>query len=336
MRDVFYLKKKMIAVSFLLGVILLISGGAHAAKYVLKAGTDQPRGHSYVQGFDYLAKRVDELTGGQVKIDIFPGATLGDEVSLLEGLRMGTVDICCAAAPNASTIVPDFNMFSASYLFTSYDHFSRVLTNQQFVEKMKDMIRKRDVGIEFMGLYTCGVRNLYNRLRPVYTPEDVKGMKIRVMAAPIEAKMWKAYGTIPISIPTPETYSAIQQGVADGAENSPITVLSYKHYEPAPYYSITEHEYLLAPLLMSSKTYKKLPENLRNAVMQAGLEAAAVQRKADVQANKDALEKMIELGVKVNFANRKSFKAKVENLHQEIAKEYGLTDLLDLIRQEAN
>ena len=335
MKKGFYHKKKMIAVLVLIGVLLLFTGLSHAAKYVLKAGTDQPGNHSYNQGMNYLAKRVDELTNGQVKIDVFVGATLGDEVSMLEGLRMGTVDICCAAAPNASTIVPDFNMFSASYLFTSYDHFSRVLTNPQFVEKMTDMIRKRDVGIEFMGLYTCGVRNLYNRLRPVYTPEDVKGMKIRVMAAPIEAKMWKSYGTIPISIPTPETYSAIQQGVADGAENAPITVISYKHYEPAPYYSITEHEYLLAPLLMSSKTYKKLPENLRNAVMKAGLEAAEVQRKADVQANKDALEKMIELGVKVNFANRKSFKAKVEHLHPEIAKEYGLTDLLDLIRQEA-
>lgn len=335
MRKGFYHKKKMISVLVLIGVFLLFTGLSHAAKYVLKAGTDQPGDHSYNQGMKYLAKRVDELTNGQVKIDVFVGATLGDEVSMLEGLRMGTVDICCAAAPNAATIIPDFNMFSASYLFESYDHFNRVLHNKQFVEKMVEMIRKRDVGIEFMGLYTCGVRNLYNRLRPVYTPQDVKGMKIRVMAAPIEAKMWKAYGAIPISIPTPETYSAIQQGVADGAENSPTTVLSWKHYEPAPYYSLTEHEYLLAPLLMSTKSYKKLPENLRNAVMKAGLEAAAVQRKADVQANKDALEKMIELGVKVNFANRKAFKAKVEHLHPEIAKEYGLTDLLDLIRQEA-
>jgi TRAP-type C4-dicarboxylate transport system substrate-binding protein len=224
--------KKLILVAFTVVSVLILSSDLSQAapKFVLKAGTDQPGDHSYNQGMKHLANRVAELTNGQVKVDVFIGATLGNEVSMLEGLRMGTVDICCAAAPNASTIVPDFNMFSSNYLFMNYEHFRKVITQPEFVQMMTDMIRKRNVGIEFMGLYTCGVRSLYNRLRPVYTPDDVKGMKIRVMASPIEAKMWKSYGAIPISIPTPEVYTALQQGVADGAENSPITFFVYKHF----------------------------------------------------------------------------------------------------------
>jgi TRAP-type C4-dicarboxylate transport system substrate-binding protein len=177
--------------------LLLATGGALGQQLRLRIGHDQTPKSMYDEGHTRFRDLVEQRSGGRIKVDVYPGGTLGSEVVMLEGVRLGSLDGSVAHVANASTIVPELALFSLPYLFKDSAHYERVLADPKFQSRIDELVAARQLGIKVAGYYSAGVRVLYTRRGPATTPEGLRGTKIRVMNNPVEAKVWNAFGTIP-------------------------------------------------------------------------------------------------------------------------------------------
>jgi TRAP-type C4-dicarboxylate transport system substrate-binding protein len=166
----------------------------------------------------------------------------------------------------------------------------------------------------------------------VRTPDDLKGMKIRVMANPVEAKIWKTFGAIPTPMATGEVYSALQSGTIDGGENSPSVIEGFKYYEGAPYLVMTEHQRSIALLMMNEKRLKSLPPDIQKILLDTAKEASDYERKRDAELNVEAIERMKARGAKINEPDRTKFAALVGPIQDEVARDMKMEDVLAMVR----
>ena len=328
------MKKYMViflSVIFVLSISMCVHAGK--AEYTLKLGTDGPAKHPYNVGAKHLIKRVNELTNGRVEIKLYPGASLGDELTMMDSLTIGDLDMSIAAVPNASQHVPQLNFFSLSFLFNDADHFIRTITDDDFLQKVEKIILEKKLGLRSLAICTPGHRNFYTKKGKLKTPKELKGLDIRVMAAPIESRIWKRIGCNPVSIPTGDVYTGLQTGLLDAAEHELGAYYVHSIYEVAPYYSNTGHQWTASLLLISDKTWNKLPSDIKKALQQAAKEFAAYEVNYVVNELDANIRK--ELKDKVTFyeVDKEAFKKVLEPLQNEVAKEYKVEDLLALIRK---
>jgi len=320
----------------LLMALALVGAGvpvvAGAAEITLRAGHDQPPKSMYDEGHQYLARKMAEKTNGRVQVQVFPAAQLGSEVVMIEGMRMGSIDIVNAHVANLATVVPEMALFSVSYLFKDQAHLERLIDDPKFQQRIAQIVEGKNLGIKVIAYYTAGVRNLYNRKAPVRTPDDLKGMKIRVMANPVEAKIWKTFGAIPTPMATGEVYSALQSGTIDGGENSPSVIEGFKYYEGAPYLVMTEHQRSIALLMMNEKKLKSLPPDIQKILLDTAKEASDYERKRDAELNVEAIERMKARGAKINEPDRTKFAALVGPIQDEVARDMKMEDVLAMVR----
>ena len=258
---------------------LLFGFSVSAQDFTLRAGHDQPVGSMYDEGHQMFKKLVEERSKGRIRVNVFPAAQLGAEVAMVEGLRLGTIDVICANAPNAAAFIPELGLFSVAYLFKDIQHFERVVNDPKFVQRMESLVASKNLGIRLVGFYAAGVRNVYSRKGSVASPDDLKGVKIRVQNNPIEVKVWRTFGAIPTPMNFGEVYQALQSGVLDAAENGLAVIESNKHFEAAKYVSQTEHQRNLSALYVNEKKLASMPKDLQEIVLQAAKEASTSARK---------------------------------------------------------
>jgi tripartite ATP-independent transporter DctP family solute receptor len=283
--------------------------------------------------FQWLQKTVAERTNGEVEIKIYPGAQLGAEKDTVKLLKSGGIDIQPDISGNQAAFVPEVGLFSASYLFTGFEHFERVITNERFFNRLKQIVQDRKLGYQLAGIGTTGSRNVYNRTLAVSTPTDLKGLKMRVMSSPMEYKVWSKLGMLPSSIVSTEIYSALQSGVVDAAESSIPYIVSNKYYEVAPFVSLTNHQIGLQLYFIGDKALAKVPERHRDAVLKTMYEAGLVHIKATARLSEQELEELrSKRNVKVATVDPAPFIALLRPLQDEVAKELGVEDLLKFIR----
>ncbi|MFA5027199.1 MAG: TRAP transporter substrate-binding protein, partial [Candidatus Methylomirabilota bacterium] len=273
--------------------------------------------------------------GGKVEVKLFPGAVLGNERALIKALSVGGVDATVLSISNATPLVKEVGFLAAAYLFESYAHAERVLLKDpRLFTRFQQLVQEKKQGFRLVGLGLTGTRNMYNRVKPVTRPEDIKGMKMRVMANPTEFKVWSALGTLPTNIPAPEIYTSLQTGVVDAAESSLPAIVTGKYYEVGPNVALTHHQYNVHMYFIGEQVLAKLPSDLQKVVLETFREAGAVQFAAAIRM---ADEKLAELkskpGVKVTEVDTKAFAALVSPLHDEIAAGLGVSDLLKVIRE---
>ena len=305
-------------------------------KYVLRVGHVEATDGSYHYLCTYFADRVKERTNGQVQVEVYPQSQLGSELELAEGLRIGTIDFSVGSVGNVTPLIPEAGLLGVPYIIESLDHLDKLINpDGVFFEALSEKITSKDIGIVLLGIPTAGVRDIYNNVRPISSPEDLKGLKIRVMTSDIQMKAFAAMGASPTPVAFNELYSALQHKVVDGAENSPLLFWTMKHYEGAKYLSLTEHMIATGLFMMSEKTYEKLPADLRDIVVEVAHEAVAKELEFDLEENEKALEKLKEWGVQVNEVDKQPFIDLTAHLHQEIAEQYACTDLLEIIQKEA-
>lgn len=304
-----------------------------AAAETLRLGHDQPEAHGYQEVGVFLDKKLREATDGEWTIAIFPGAQLGNEMAMLDSVMGGNLDMSIAAAANASSAIPEFGMFSVSYIFEDLDHFRRVLNDPAFNTLIDEKVAARDLGIRRVCTFTAGVRNVYNNKGPVNSLADLQGMKMRVMASPIESQVWDQLGTLPVAIPFGDVYTGMQTGLVQAAENAAAVYGSNKHYEVAPYYSLTGHQWLTAFLFIAEERYAELPENLRQAI--DGSCDEMTNHIIDYVVDSDAafLDKIqAEYGVKVNEVETGPFVEALAATQDEVAVKLGMESVLARIR----
>lgn len=315
--------------------------GAASASTTLKIASEEnfgtPPRVAAQYGLERLSELIPQATGKAFDVKLYPNATLGSEKALIKSVANGIIDATVMSPGNLAGIVPEVQLFSASYLFNSYEHAQKVLANKEFLARMKQIVRDRQLGFQLAAVSLTGTRNLYNRVKPVSNVEGLAGMKMRVMNSPTEFKVWSTLGMLPSTIPGPEIYSSLQSGVVDAAESSLPAIVGGKYYEVAPHVTLTHHQYNLHLYVIGDKTLAKIPGAQHAAVFKAFEDAAKHQVDAAVRLGGEKLTFLRnQPKVTVSEVDTRAFAKKLAPIQDEVAEALKMQDVLKLIRSLAN
>lgn len=278
-----------------------------------------------------FAELVKKKTGDTLTVTIYPAGQLGNDTQILQGVRLGTIDIAMSGIPWHAGFAPFLNVHDLPFLFRDYDHAYRVLDGEIGQELLKHL---ETVGIKGLGFVEIGFRNLTNNKRPVRTPDDVKGLKLRTTGNPYHVLAWKLLGAIPTPMPSTEIYMACKTGTVDGQENPVTHIHGMKWYEVQKYLSLTMHAYSSCGVDMNLKKYQSLTSSQQKALVEAMHEAAVYHRNLNRQIEGPALKEMKQKGlIVIEDPDREAF-AKVvkEPVQEEFAKKFGW-DMIKKINQ---
>ena len=277
-----------------------------------------------------FAKRVAEKTGGAIRIEVFPAGQLGSDPQILDGAKLGTIDIAMTGNPFFTVFAPEMNALDLPFLFRDYDHAYKVLDGPIGADLMKAVERS---GLKGLGSIEIGFRNLTNSKRAVKKPEDVKGLKIRTTPNPAHLQAFRLLGANPVAMPFTEVYLALKTGTVDGQENPINLTYTMKFYEVQKYMSLTGHAYTAANIVMNLKKYQELKPEQQQALQEAVREAAGWQRKLNREIEAQALKVMRSAGMQIEEKpDLEAFRKIVaEPAAEEYVKRFG-RERLDKIR----
>ncbi|MBN2752580.1 MAG: DctP family TRAP transporter solute-binding subunit [Rhodospirillaceae bacterium] len=319
----------------ILGMCLLaatISGPASAAaKVVIKLGHIAEPIHPYGKGADQFAKLVSEKSGGEIEVKVFPNSQLGGQKDLIEGLVFGSVDMALVGTAVLGQFQPQISLFDLPFLFEDRPHAYRSLDTVG-MEIGKGLEPR---GIKLLGYMENGIRHMTNNAHPIKAPEDMKGLKIRVMTNKIYVEMMKALGASPTPMAFSELYSAMQQGTVDGQENPSAHIFTKRFFEVQKYASMTAHAYAPEPVVISMITWKKLSPKHQKVIQDAAKEAVDWQRQVSEQEDNGYWDKIKATGkMEVITVNRKPFMDATKPVIAMFAKTVGQAniDKVDALR----
>lgn len=240
---------------------------------------------------------VEEKSDGRIGIEIHPNGELGGERDLVEGVQLGTVDMCFVASAPLGNFVPDTMAFDFPFLFRDFDHVKKVMGGG-IGDDIAAQIESK-AGVKFLSWGVNGFRHFCNNVKPVKSPEDMKGMKIRTMENKIHMETFSALGTDPTPMGTGELYTALQQGTVDGMEGPLTWILPSKYNEVQKYLSLTGHFYAPSAALMNQKKFDSLPEADRKLIEECAKEAESYQLQFCIDIDKKMADEAAEAGMEV-------------------------------------
>jgi len=274
------------------GVVFLLTGTLMAAEVTLKLGHIADPQNPYAQGAQKFADLVAEKSGGTIKVEVYPSSQLGNQRDLVEGLTLGTLDLTMTSTAVLGNFHPQVAVFDLPFIFRDREHAFKALDTVG-MEIAKDLEEK---GMKVLAYYENGVRNMTNNIRPIRVPEDMKGLKIRVMEQPIYIAMMKALGANPTPMAFGELFTALQKGVVDGQENPAAHIYTKRFFEVQKYISLTEHTYSAEPLVVSMITWNKLTPEQQTIIQEAAEEARDWQRQLAIDLENGYWDKIRESG----------------------------------------
>ena len=260
----------------------------------------------------WLPRRSD----GKLQIVIAPNGQLGSEVECLELVQLGAIPMCKASTAAVEGFVRDFAVFGIPYLFEGEDHCWRVLDGEVGIDLLAVGESK---GFKGLCYYDAGARSFYTIKKAITTPEDLAGLKIRTQESATAIRMVESLGGSPTPMNFGELYSALQQGLVDGAENNPPSFYSDRHFEVCKEYSLDEHTRVPDVLLINVDTWNSLTAEEQEILAGAAAESSIRQRELWRERTEEALAEVANRGVTVSRPDKRSFAAKVAPLQQEMA-----------------
>lgn len=267
--------------------------------------------HPVSQAMVFMAERCEAISGGELRIDIYPSGQLGSEQQCVELLQIGSLAITKVSAAVMESFTEDFKVLGLPYIFRSREHSFKVLDGEIGDELL---LSTEPFWIRGLCFYDAGSRSFYTIDKEITHPDDLKGLKIRVMKSITAMEMVKAQGGSPTPISWGELYTALQSGVVDGAENNPPSFYTSHHYEVCKYYSLNEHTMVPDVLIVSQKIWEKLSDQEKRWLQQAADESVAEQRKLWAESEKESLRIVQEAGVTVTYPEKAPFAEKVQEL----------------------
>ena len=280
--------------------------------------------HQAMVRFADLAK---QKTKGEIEIKVFANGTLGGERETLEQVQNGVLEMTKASASPLETFAPEYKVFNLPFVFRDKAHFFKVVDGPVGAAILASSKSRGFIGLAY---YDAGARSFYAK-KAIATPDDLKGMKIRVQQSPTTIKMVQALGASPTPMPWGEVYSALQAGVVDGAENNITALTTGRHGEVSKFFSITEHQMTPDVLVVSSAKWDSLKKPLQDALREAAQESSVYQRKLWQDAEKTEATAAEKLGVKTSYPAKAAFIAKVKPMLDEERKNAKLAALLDQV-----
>ena len=280
---------------------------------VLKIGHSLDVQHPVHKAMLFMAEKLKEKSAGKIILQVYPGEQLGSEREMIEQDQMGMLDMTKVSTSPLESFVPACSVFSVPYLFRDSEHFWNVLEGPIGERLLKAGESK---GLKGLCYYDAGSRSFYTKLKPIMTPADLEGMKIRVQESTTSMRMIKELGASPTPIAWGELYTSLQQGVVDGAENNPPSFHLSGHYEVCKHFSLDEHTMVPDIVLISMKTWNRLPVDVQQMVQQAVNESVQYQRQLWKETTERALKTVQEHGVKVYNPDETAFRQKVRQMHE--------------------
>jgi TRAP-type transport system periplasmic protein len=288
-------------------------GRAQAATLKLKCSSSLPNDPKYANGRVYYDNLVKGLKasglGEQIDVTFFPDNQLGQEIDVINSVKLGVIDIMVSGSSISANLVPLVGTFDLGYLFTSYQQQTKAF-EAGAAKPIEDALLK-GANIRIISwAYNFGARSVLAK-KPVKTPGDLAGLKIRTLPNPIITECLRLMGAAATPLAFGEIYTALQAGVLDGLEHDPPTILASKFYETSKNYALTEHIFSPLSTYFSDTTFNRMDPKLREGFLDAAQKAAADTRTHGLAVEKEALATLVEKGVTVVECDREAFRKRV-------------------------
>lgn len=315
-------------------VILIIcnacSTGTTSGTKTLKLAHGLDVNHSVHKAMVKMGKDLEEISGGKMSIEIYPSQQLGSERENLELLQIGSLDMTKVSSGVMENFSPKMKVFGMPFLFKDREHAFNVLDGEVGKELLDDA---QQFKLKGLGYYDAGSRSFYTQKNPVNKPDDLKGLKIRVMESVTAIDMVKALGGSPTPISWGELYTALQQGVVDGAENNPPSFYLSRHYEVCKYYSLDEHTMLPDVLIIGTETWNRLSKQEQEWLQEAVNKSIPYQRKLWAEAEEEALTEVQKNGVTIVHPDKSVFTEKVQSIYDSYKDDPTMYKLIEKIKE---
>ena len=263
-----------------------------------------------------FSDRLVELSDGTMRMDIYPSGQLGTERATIELLQLGTLDMSKVSSGVMENFVPEMGVFSLPYLFRDRDHLWQTLNGEVGEEILQSAEPYRMLGVAY---YDAGFRSFYINGTDVQSPEDLDGLKIRVIPSPLFIQTINLLGGSATPLAFSEVYGALQQGIVDGAENSPMSLYGMGRYQQVTSYVLDEHSAPPDILLISTHRWNRMSEQQRGWFRQAAAESVELQRELWLRDEGAALDSVRAAGVDVVEVDKGPFRDAVAPIYVELA-----------------
>jgi tripartite ATP-independent transporter DctP family solute receptor len=309
--------------------ILALGIGGAQAQQALKLGYSLAPTSHYGVGATAMAETLEELSGGKFTIEQFPANALGGEREMVEGAQIGTVDLVITSTGPVGNFVPDTLITDIPFLFRDYEHAHAVLDGPIGQEILAQFPNH---GLVALAWGENGFRNLTNNVRPIRTPEDTQGLKVRTMENQVHMRAFQELGILPTPMAFPELFTALQQGTVDGQENPIGVILSANFSQVQDHLTLTQHVYSPALIIMSPMVWDGLSEEEKGWFMEAAKAGAAAMRQKVREDAENGVATLKEQGMQVvEDPDRAAFEAALAPAFAEFAERFG-QDKIDAIR----
>jgi tripartite ATP-independent transporter DctP family solute receptor len=303
-----------------LATALVAATAAASAQTVLKAADVHPPGYPNVVAIENLGKKLEAATKGKYKLQMFPGGVLGGEKEVVEQAQVGAIQIARISLGVLGPVVPDVNVFNMPFVFRDEAHMRKVIDGA-IGDELLAKITASPARLVALGWMDSGSRSLYTK-KPVRKPEDLKGMKIRMMGNPLFVDTMNAMGGNGISMGHPEVFGALQTGVIDGAENNPPTLFTSNQYTTVKYYTQTNHLIIPEIFVMSKVTWDKMSKDDQALVKKFAREAQLEQRALWDKSVADYTQKLKAAGIEFITTDTKPFYEATEPVRQKYGAQF--------------
>ncbi len=313
-------------------IVLALGCGRAGGPRVIRLAHGLDVNHPVHQAMEHMATRVAEASGGSLSIAVYPSEQLGSERECLELLQIGSVGMTKVSASVLESFAPVFEIFTLPYLFRDREHLFAVLEGPVGRDILLSAQPYRLRGLTY---YDAGSRSFYTCDRPVRSPADLVGLKIRTQESASAMRMVRMLGAAATPISWGELYTALQQGVVDGAENNPPSFHLSHHYEVCKYYTLDEHTSVPDVLVISTTLWERLSRAQRKILEAAVRESAEVEKELWQKATEEALRAVAEAGVQILRPDKAAFADRVAAMIEEYRADPELGEWIDRVRAAA-
>ncbi|MDR1978791.1 MAG: TRAP transporter substrate-binding protein [Synergistaceae bacterium] len=287
---------------------------AAEAEYTIRVGHVLAPTHPYQLGLEHFKELMAKKTDGKVNVEVFHSSQLGNERDLVEGLQLGTLEMTLISTAPLAGFTSDFLVFDLPFIFSDVKT-ARACVDSEIGQKMLDQLSSQ--GIVGLCFFENGFRSVTNSKKPIVTPEDLSGMKIRTMENPIHMDSFRAMKADPTPMAFGELFTALQQKTIDAQENPLAIVETSAFYEVQKYLSLTEHFYAPSPVLMAKAYYDSLPADIQTALKECLLETRAYERQLLDDMNLRLLTDLGAKGMEINTVDKAPFIEAVQVVYQD-------------------
>jgi tripartite ATP-independent transporter DctP family solute receptor len=285
--------------------------------------------HSVHEAMVKMGKDLKEISGGKMQLEIYPNSQLGTERECLELLQFGSLEMTKVSTSIIENFAPKLKVFGLPFLFRDKEHAFNVLDGpigKQLLNEGEQFLLKG------LGYYDAGSRSFYTKDKSINIPEDLAGLKVRVVESATAMDMVRSLGSSPTPISWGELYTSLQQGVVDGAENNPPSFYLSRHYEVCKYYSLDEHTRVPDVLIIGTNIWNRLSKQEQIWLQQAVNNSVIYQRKLWEAAEIEALAEVQKAGVIITRPDKTLFSKKVEVMYDQYKNDKEIYQLIEQIR----